>query len=277
MPTGTPFSITTTPPIRALLSIVTASESGALDSTVITGTVISSEIGVGTFASMINALEEGLKDPARRRLMGDPYALSPDRAKEPRLGKERDLAAVRRDDFVGGWTAPFLMASVNTRVVRRSNALLGYAYGQQLRYAEVSALGPGLKGLGRAVRLTALLGGLFAGLANPVTRPLLQARLPQPGEGPSEAARKAGRLRVRLHGEAEDGRRGTAVVSGDGDPGYQLTSVMMSQAALCLAEDEAALPDRAGVLTPATALGMVLVERLRKAGMRLTASVSQPG
>jgi short subunit dehydrogenase-like uncharacterized protein len=227
----------------------------------------------GTFASMVNALEEGMADPARRRLMGDAYALSPDREREPHLGRERDLASVRRDAFVGGWTAPFLMASVNTRVVRRSNALLGYPYGKALRYAEVSAMGPGLTGLSRAVRMTALLGGLFAGLVNPATRKLLMARLPQPGEGPSEAARLAGRLRLRLHGEAEDGRRATVVVAGQGDPGYQLTSVMMSQAALCLAEDEAALPARAGVLTPATAMGTVLVDRLKKAGMRFEVTV----
>ena len=227
----------------------------------------------GTFASMVNALEEGLADPARRRLMADAYALSPDRAAEPQLGRERDLATVKYDDFVGSWTAPFLMASVNTRVVRRTAALLGHAYGKAFRYAEVSGMGKGARGFGRAVRMTAMLGALFGGLVNPWTRKLLMARLPQPGEGPSESARKNGRLRIRFLGEGEDGRRGSVVVAGQGDPGYQLTSVMMGEAALCLAEDQAALPSRAGVLTPATAMGMVLVERLRKAGMRFEAQV----
>jgi short subunit dehydrogenase-like uncharacterized protein len=93
------------------------------------------------------------------------------------------------------------------------------------------------------------------------------ARLPKPGEGPSQEERDHGGLRVRLMGEGEDGRRASVVVIGQGDPGYKLTSVMLGQSALCLALDGAKLPPRAGVLTPATAMGDVLVERLRAAGM----------
>jgi short subunit dehydrogenase-like uncharacterized protein len=221
----------------------------------------------GTFASMVDTLERGLAEPARRRVLTDPYALSPDRAAEPALKGERDLATVRYDDFVGGWTAPFVMASVNTRVVRRSSALLGHAYGKAFRYAEVSGTGQGARGWARAVGMTAALGAFFAAVATPLTRPLVVARLPKPGEGPDEAKRLAGRVRIRIHGEAEDGRRASVVVAGQGDPGYQLTSVMLGEAALCLALDEARLPAAAGVLTPATAMGMVLVDRLVAAGM----------
>ena len=69
--------------------------------------------------------------------MADPYALSPDRAAEPDLGPERDPMSVVHDPALGGFLAPFVMGTVNTRVVRRSNALQGHAYGRRLRYREL--------------------------------------------------------------------------------------------------------------------------------------------
>jgi short subunit dehydrogenase-like uncharacterized protein len=55
-------------------------------------------------------------------------------------------------------------------------------------------------------------------------------------------------------------------VAGRGDPGYAATAVMLGESALCLALDRDRLPDRSGVLTPATAMGTVLTDRLRAAG-----------
>ncbi len=98
----------------------------------------------------------------------------------------------------------------------------------------------------------------------PPTRALLDRVLPAPGSGPSPEARAGGWFRSELHATASGGRRFRAVVAGKGDPGYAATAVMLGQSALCLALD--ALPDRAGSLTPATAMGSALVERLRKAG-----------
>jgi short subunit dehydrogenase-like uncharacterized protein len=46
--------------------------------------------------------------------------------------------------------------------------------------------------------------------------------------------------------------------------------MMMGESALCLALDRDRLPDRFGVLTPATAMGDALVGRLRGAGMTLS-------
>jgi short subunit dehydrogenase-like uncharacterized protein len=222
----------------------------------------------GTIASMLNMFEDMERDPSRRRLMGDPYALSPDRSKEPDLGKERDQSGFTFDDFVGRRTAPFVMAAVNTRVVRRTNALLGYPYGRQFRYSEVSAVPRGPRGLAFSVTLAGL-GFATMGLAIKPVRNVLSRFLPKPGEGPSEEDRRTGRLKVRVFGEAEDGRRATALIAGQGDPGYQLTSLMLSQASLALALDSERLPPRAGVLTPISAMGDVLVERLRSAGMTL--------
>ncbi|HEY1088613.1 MAG TPA: saccharopine dehydrogenase NADP-binding domain-containing protein, partial [Archangium sp.] len=116
----------------------------------------------GTVASMLNFLDEAKKDRSRLRMMADPYALSPAREQEPKLGNERDLASFKFDEFVGQWVAPFIMASVNTRVVRRSNALLDYAYGRSLRYAEVMGMKKGARGLAKAAGVAGALGAFMA-------------------------------------------------------------------------------------------------------------------
>ncbi|MFO0594469.1 MAG: saccharopine dehydrogenase NADP-binding domain-containing protein [Myxococcaceae bacterium] len=218
----------------------------------------------GTIASLLVGLDEAKADRARRRILTDPYGLSPAREKEPKLGDERDLTTFKYDDFVGGWIAPFFMASVNTRVVRRSNALNDYAWGSKLRYAEVSAM----KGPVRAAMMTAGLGAFFAGLMFGPTRKLIESRLPKPGEGPDEETRKRGMVRMRLHAKTEKGERRSLVVEGQGDPGYQLTSLILGESAMCLALDQDKLPKRAGVLTPATAMGATYRDRLVRAGMK---------
>ena len=114
-----------------------------------------------------------------------------------------------------------------------------------------------------ALVATCGLGALAGGLAFPPTRRLLDRVLPGPGEGPSEKSRASGYFTMEIHGS---GRRAT--VAAKGDPGYAATAVMMGESALCAALDK--LPDRFGVLTPASAMGTPLIDRLRAAGMRLT-------
>jgi short subunit dehydrogenase-like uncharacterized protein len=158
------------------------------------------------------------------------------------------------------------MASFNTRIVRRSNALQDWAYGRAFRYGEVMGTGHGPLGAVTAVGTTAGLAGLLAGMTFPPTRALLDRVLPAPGSGPSEATRRKGWFRMVVDAETEDGHRYRATAAGPGDPGYAATAVMLGESALALAMDGDRLPDRAGSLTPATALGSVLVERLRAAG-----------
>ncbi len=222
----------------------------------------------GTIASMLNMLDEVKVNPSRRTLLSDPYALSPNREQEPKLGGEGDLMGLRYDEFVDQWVAPFVMAAINTRVVRRSNALLDYAYGRQFRYAEVM----GMKSLFNAALFTGGLGLLMGSLVFGPTRKLVESRLPRPGEGPDEQTRKTGFLKVHIVGEGESGVKKTLEITGQGDPGYQLTALILGQAALCLAFDDAKLPRRAGVLTPATAMGRTLIDRLVAAGMTFTVS-----
>jgi len=221
----------------------------------------------GTVASMRAQMDAMRHDPAARRLAADPHALSPDPAAEPAPVQPPDAGPPGRLRD-GTWTAPFIMAGYNTRIVRRSNALTDWSYGRGLRYGELMGCGRGVRGAAAAGAVTAGLVGALAGISAAMTtaptRALLDRVLPAPGSGPSAASRAAGWFRSELHAVASGGRRFRAVVAGPGDPGYAATAVMLGESALCLAED--ATGDRAGSLTPATAMGTALVERLRKAG-----------
>jgi short subunit dehydrogenase-like uncharacterized protein len=150
--------------------------------------------------------------------------------------------------------------------VRRSNALSGYAYSTGFRYVEAMGFGQGVTARAKATGYGAGLGALTAAMGLGPARAGAERVLPKQGEGPSAEAREGGHFRMELHAHTADGERLRATVAAQGDPGYAATSVMLSEAALAAALDEDALPDAAGVLTPATGLGMVLVERLRTAG-----------
>jgi short subunit dehydrogenase-like uncharacterized protein len=215
-------------------------------------------------------------DPTRRRTIADPYALSPDRAAEPEVPGQRDVRSVFVERETGQWVGPFVMAHFNSRVVRRSNALLGHAYGPRFRYREVSAYGHGWRGRRRATVATAGLGLALAAMSDARTRPWFDRLAPKPGEGPSEEARAAGWFRMETRTTTDSGRRYLAVVAAHGDPGYAATAVMLAESALCLAEDGDRLPRAAGVLTPATAMGDALVERLRARGFTLSVEELAP-
>jgi short subunit dehydrogenase-like uncharacterized protein len=222
----------------------------------------------GTLASMKGQLDELKSDLAARRLVADPYALVPGSA--PGGGEfERDSYRVGRDKQLGQWIAPFVMASFNTRIVRRSNALQDYAYGRGFRYREVMGMGSDRLAPVKAAALAGGLGALVGGLAFGPTRKLLDRALPSPGDGPSEEARRRGYFRIEIHARTSSGARYLARVAAQGDPGYAATAMMMGEAALCLALDRDRLPPRAGILTPAAAMDGALVERLRAAGMTL--------
>jgi short subunit dehydrogenase-like uncharacterized protein len=223
-------------------------------------------ISGGTIESLLGQLDEAKGDRERARVSADPYALSPDRGAEPDLGDERDLRTVKRDSELGAWLAPFMMAAINTRVVRRSNALQEWDYGRKFRYREVMGFRNNPAAPAIATGVTAGLGGLMAGLSFAPTRSMLMKLLPSAGEGPSEKMRESGFYKIEIHSRTSSGARYVCTVTGQGDPGYKGTAVLIGEAGLCLALDGDKLPDRAGILTPATAMGMPLVERLRAAG-----------
>ena len=215
----------------------------------------------GTIASMMNMLDEAGQDSSVLRVMNDPYGLNPE---GERAGADQgDRVAPAYDTDFGAWTGPFVMAAVDTRVVRRTNALLGYPYGKDFRYDEAMLMGSGPLGLTKAIGLTAGLGAGMAALQFGAVRRLAQRRLPSPGEGPSPEQREKGYFDVRLFAAHPDdpGKSLRARVTGDRDPGYGSTSKMLAESAVCLAQDE--LAAEGGCLTPAAAMGDALLQRLR--------------
>jgi short subunit dehydrogenase-like uncharacterized protein len=153
----------------------------------------------GTIASMLIALDEAKHDREARRALGDPYGLDP----KPRRGGPdgSDSFAIGFDDHLKSFTAPFVMASVNTRVVRRSNAVMEYAYGTDFEYRELMSTGRGAAGLARAASVVAGLGGFIASLQVPPLKKLVTKRLPKPGEGPTPEQRAKGHYVLRLFGD----------------------------------------------------------------------------
>jgi short subunit dehydrogenase-like uncharacterized protein len=210
----------------------------------------------GTVASMINLMEEAARDPAVRRLVADPYCLYPPGVAPGRDGG--DQSGARYDEDFGQWTSPFIMGLVNTRVVRRSNALMGFPWGVEFRYDEAVLETSRLRALRNAIGLGAGMAALAAG----PTRRLAQRFLPSPGEGPSRQEREAGFYELFFHGVHPSDRDLDlrAKVIGDRDPGYGSTSKMLGEAAVCLALDERQVGG--GFWTPSSAMGEALLPRL---------------
>ncbi len=271
---------------------VAADGAGELTRTVLFVRALKGGISGGTIDSMRQQAEAMRTDAEARKAVADPYGLSPHRAAEPHKARPSrrnprrssrsplTLAAVALNTLPvhrtgeGRWIGPFVMASFNTRIVRRTNALLDWAYGREFRYAEVMDYGEGLTAPVKATGMTAGLLGLVAGMQLGPTRALLDRALPAPGEGPDEESQRNGRFAMHVVAETTSGARYRTVVAADHDPGYSGTAIMLGQSALCLAEDE--LTGEGGVLTPAVAMGDALIDRLREQGFTIETHLDTP-
>lgn len=228
----------------------------------------------GTVASMLELTDAAKKDPKIRALVMDPHALEPT---PPESRDRRDRFAVAYEKDLSAWTAPFIMGICNTRVVRRTNSLLGHAYGPEFRYREVMSFPKGPRGAAMAYGVLGAMGAFTAAITTPL-RGLVEARLPKPGEGPSEETRAKGSFKIDIVCDTrtkarEPGPKLGVRIDGEGDPGYAATARMLGEATMSLAQD--ALPERFGVLTPAYAMGDFLAARLGGAGVKFTVSVRE--
>ena len=222
----------------------------------------------GTIASAMATFAQMGRDPAVARTMADPFALTPGFVGPPQ--PEGESAAY--DAEARSWTGPFVMATINTKNVHRSNFLRGHPWGRDFEYDERMLTGDGARGKARARRLarSAWLQNLLLGLA-PARALLSRFVLPRPGQGPGPRARAAGRYVIRFSGETAAGQSLAAQVEGDRDPGYGSTSKMVAEAALCLAQDLDRGMCPGGVWTPGAAMGLALVRRLQAhAGLSFT-------
>ncbi|WP_375782674.1 saccharopine dehydrogenase family protein [Bradyrhizobium sp. Pha-3] len=198
----------------------------------------------GTAASAKATFDAVAKDLSRVAILNNPFALTPgfEGPKQPRGSKPA------YEDDLHSWTAPFMMALINTRNVHRSNMLMGFPYGKEFVYDEMVLTGPGEKGEANAKRVMAL--------NSEKTGP----SAPKPGEGPSKEERENGRYDLLYIAVAPDGRMVRAGIKGDRDPGYGSTSKMISECAICLLRDT---PDvAAGFWTPGAAMQHKLIKRL---------------
>lgn len=218
----------------------------------------------GTIASVFSTLAAARENPEVRALLSDPYALNPS---GERSGPDKtESLRSTFDPDLGAWVSPFIMAGINTRVVRRSNALLGYPWGKDFRYEEAMLSGGGAPGWLKAQASSLAWMAFVAGAL--VAPRALQRLLPQPGHGPDQARRNEGSFSLLLSGHTPKGTQLRARVTGERDPGYGTTSRMLGEAAVCLATDVA--PDLSGgILTPTAAMAQHLLPRLtQKAGLR---------
>jgi short subunit dehydrogenase-like uncharacterized protein len=198
----------------------------------------------GTLASGMATMAAAAKDPTVIALLMNPFALTPGFQ-----GPAQPAGAtVEYDPDIGAWTAPFVMAGINTRNIHRSNALMGHAYGTGFVYDEMMVA----DGQAAASAL-ANLGAAFGSGAGGG---------PKPGEGPSQEERDSGFYDILVVGLDGQGGQVRASVKGDKDPGYGSTSKIIAEAAICLVKDAADVPG--GVWTPGAAMQGRLIDRLQK-------------
>jgi short subunit dehydrogenase-like uncharacterized protein len=170
---------------------------------------------------------------------------------------------VEYDADLRAWTKPFFMGPMNTKIVRRTNALLGHPYGEDFRYNEARVVADGLSGRIKAKAEAIGYIAFVASAAIPPTRWLLKNYvLPASGEGPDQETRESGEWKIVLIGKMDDGTTVRTLVTGEGDPGTGSTSRMLAESALCLALDADKIPVGGGSWTPAAAMGDLLLDRL---------------
>jgi short subunit dehydrogenase-like uncharacterized protein len=235
---------------------------------------VSGGVSGGTLASFAELFEAASNDPVAREALRNPYSLAPPGEREgPDRGEQR---LARKDSLRSSWTAPSPMAAVNERVVRRSNALLSYPYSREFTCKEVIPTGRSVVGAASSSVIAGGIGLFGAAMTvSPVRRGLSQYVFPDPGEGPSERQMENGHFTIRVlgRGTGEDGPFTVEAEFGvDLDPGYGGTARMLGESAMCLLRDEVDSPLAGGVLTPASGIGMPLVDRLRDVGFTATVS-----
>ncbi|GAA6151907.1 saccharopine dehydrogenase family protein [Pseudoteredinibacter isoporae] len=197
----------------------------------------------GTLASFKATMAAAAKDPELVNVLMNPFALTGSfNGPEQPSG----LTPIYEDDLKS-WSAPFVMATINTKNIHRSNFLMGHQYGEDFSYDEMMLTGPGDNG---------------EAMAKAIAEDKSMANDPKkPGEGPSKEERENGFYDVMFVGSNGSGDSLVASVKGDKDPGYGSTCKMIAESAVCLLKNPEAASG--GVWTPASAMGGLLIERLQ--------------
>ena len=218
----------------------------------------------GTLETMFSMGELDLGDD-----LTNPFLLNPeDSYSDKQMQLSSDKVGIAKKPEINAWSGPFIMATANTRVVRRTEALLALrqeSYGSDFTYQEHAFH----KSWWSAAKSLVLTGLSVLVLLSPLKR-LVKPFLPKPGEGPSESVQENGWFDCKFIVEADDGTKAVFNMNGKGDPGYKVTSKLVSECALCLIEDQDTLPggsEYGGILTSASGLGESLIARLKRVGI----------
>ncbi len=215
-------------------------------------------ISGGTYNSLSNVLEEARVDKEVRKTLTNPYGLNPiDKQTGP---DKADLQSVIFDKVSNSWIAPFVMAGINTKIVRRSHALIDFKYGSDFCYDEATLSGKGVMGQLKGY-LSLIPIFLATRKKGSFIKNIVDYILPKSGEGPSKKTRISGYYNLRFY-LTQQNKIYLSKVIGDMDPGYGSTSKMLAESAVCLAIDQ--IPETYGVLTPSAALGEPLLKRLQE-------------
>jgi short subunit dehydrogenase-like uncharacterized protein len=219
----------------------------------------------GTAASLLATMEAVGRDRSLIKTLGNPYALVPG-FKGPRQPND---GVAEYDELAKAWTAPFVMAPINTKNVHRTHALRGHPWGTDFVYSERMLTGKGAKGEQRAKKIARNTKIQNVLLAIGPTRALIRRfALPKPGEGPNKHQRETGHYELLFVGQTAGGQTLSATVKGDRDPGYGSTCKLITESALCLIEDVNHQMAPGGVWTPGAAMGLTLANRLQaRAGL----------
>jgi len=220
----------------------------------------------GTIASGLNLYKEAAKDAQLRKEMRDPYSICP--ADHEFTARQHNVDVELDTDF-DSWAGPFIMASINTRIVLRSNALVENFYDENFLYNEAMLTGPDRKGEKKAKQLSfGTKWGAIAMAIGPIRWLVSALFLPKPGEGPSPEQQRNGHYDLGFLGRTKDGSEVRVKLTGDRDPGYGSTAKMLAQAGISLHRDVDKGSIGGGFWTPATVFGDKLIERLQShAGM----------
>ena len=221
----------------------------------------------GTIESIINIsnyMDSNLDD---RNLLTNPFALNPRNSIKNNI-RQPSLKSIKWDKVNKQWICPFLMSGINTRVVRRTNAIADFSYGENFRYSEVSSFKKGVNGFFKAVTMLTMLIFLQISIKfRPLLWVLRKIAFPRPGQGPSIEKREKGFFKLKIIGLINNVKKNSIKIIGNSDPGYSATAKMITESAISILLDSDKIPDNYGVLTPASGIGLVIIDRLKDKGI----------
>ena len=220
----------------------------------------------GTYNSLTNVIHEASVNKSVRKTLNNPYGLNP--INEQSGPDKKDLRSVIYDKEAKSWIAPFVMAGINTKIVRRSNALFNYKYGKSFLYSEAVLVGDGI--LGKIIGYLSLIRILMViQKKGSILKRIVDLFVPKAGQGPSKNQRENGFFNLKFYFN-RNRKKYLAKVTGDMDPGYGSTSKMLAECAVCLALDDT-LNKNYGVLTPSVAFEENILQRLQNnAGLKFS-------